>query len=98
SIQQIVHEIGEEVERRWRALDYEELAFAELASDTLRQARLHERLDFDAIVDWVLATRSLPHQHGLGSSFGEPPITIFAAPRFYTEILFWLDGTTTIHS
>jgi hypothetical protein len=31
------------------------------------------------------------------SPFGEPEIVAYSHPRFYIQLLFWLDGTTAIH-
>ena len=29
--------------------------------------------------------------------FGNPPITTYVGPRFFIDVYYWLDGTTTIH-
>jgi len=31
------------------------------------------------------------------SGFGQPELVVFEDPRFYIQVLFWLDGTTQIH-
>ena len=31
------------------------------------------------------------------SEFGEPEIVAYSHPRFYIQLLFWMDGTTAIH-
>ena len=31
------------------------------------------------------------------SAFGQPEIVVFDDPRFYIQLLFWLDGTTDVH-
>ncbi|MFN2514442.1 MAG: hypothetical protein ABR568_23900, partial [Pyrinomonadaceae bacterium] len=40
---------------------------------------------------------SLPHQYDVEGRFGNPPITLFAGPRFHIDVYYWLDGTTSIH-
>ena len=39
----------------------------------------------------------LPRQKDVYANFGDPPITVFAGPRFYIDVYFWFDGTTEIH-
>ncbi|MGH7784862.1 MAG: hypothetical protein ACREO5_13600, partial [Candidatus Binatia bacterium] len=49
------------------------------------------------IVEWTLRQSELPRQKDPQGRFGEPPITIFVAPRFYIDAYIWLEGTTAIH-
>jgi len=39
----------------------------------------------------------LPQQADPKARFGQPPVTLFRSRRFYIDVLFWVDGTTTIH-
>jgi len=39
----------------------------------------------------------LPQQFDVEGRFGNPPITLYAGPRFFIDIYYWLDGTTSIH-
>src|SRR5262249_42515752 len=49
------------------------------------------------IIRWVNATSQLPAQQDVVASFGNPPITLFSGPRFYIDVYYWVDGTTSIH-
>jgi hypothetical protein len=49
------------------------------------------------VVEWTLAQSELPRQKDPHGRFGEPPITLFVAPRFHIDVYFWLEGTTTVH-
>lgn len=94
---QIFQELGELIERRWRAENYSERAFPELAAQALTEANLPAKVDPWEIIRWVQTAVSLPYQKDVDGSFGNPPITLFVGPRFYIDVYYWLDGTTTIH-
>jgi hypothetical protein len=59
--------------------------------------KLSERVDPWEIIHWVQTTPNLPEQMDLEADFGDPPITLYVGPRFYIDVYFWLDGTTSIH-
>src|SRR5262245_36401263 len=89
--------LGEELEKAWRAKNYDETVFPELASANLRGADLPSKVSAWDVVEWSLKERELPRQRDLKASFGDPPITVFSGPRFHIDIYFWFDGTTSIH-
>ena len=89
--------IGREVEARWRASNYDEPGFPELAVAVLTEAQPGREISADDLLRWLLVTDVLPQQIDPSSKFGQPPITVFRAPRFFIDALFWLDGTTEIH-
>jgi hypothetical protein len=93
----LFQELGAEIERQWRDLNYAEQDFAPVAAAALYAADLVNRVDPWEIVRWVHETPNLPHQVDLEARFGNPPITLYAGPRFYIDVYFWLDGTTEIH-
>ena len=39
----------------------------------------------------------LTRQQDVEGNFSNLPITMFSSTRFYIDVYFWLDGTTTIH-
>jgi len=90
-------QIGREVEARWRASNYDEIGFPELAAAVLVEAQPGKLLSADDLLRWLLVTDVLPQQIDPSSKFGQPPITVYRAPRFFIDALFWLDGTTEIH-
>jgi len=94
---EIFQKLGAEIEETWRALDYNEEKFPSIAAEALRRADLPSKLSAWDVVEWTLDQTELPPQKDPSANFGEPPITLFVAPRFYIDVYFWLDGTTQIH-
>lgn len=89
--------LGELVESRWKAANYSEQLFPELAAQALTEADLPARVDPWDIIRWVHTTASLPEQRDVEGRFGNPPVTLFSGARFYIDVYYWLDGTTSIH-
>jgi len=89
--------LGALVEERWKAENYSEARFPEIAAQALTEANLPARIDPWEIIRWVHTAIALPEQQDVEGRFGNPPITLFTGARFYIDIYFWLDGTTTIH-
>ena len=89
--------LGAIVESRWKAVNYSEAAFPDVAATALAEADLPAHLDPWEIIRWVHTATTIPEQHDVDGRFGDPPITLFSGARFYIDIYFWLDGTTTIH-
>lgn len=94
---EIFDELGNSVEGRWKSKNYGEDAFPKIAADALREANLHQKVDPWEIIRWVHTSPSLPEQRDIKGRFGDPPITLFIGSRFYIDIYYWLDGTTSIH-
>ena len=90
-------DLGVLVEGRWRDKNYDEGLFPDIAAGALREADLTARVDPWEIVRWVHKTADLPRQVDPQAKFGNPPITLFAGPRFYVDVYYWLDSTTSIH-
>jgi len=90
-------ELGRLIESRWRDQNYNEDLFPGIAARALTEMKLSERVDPWEIIRWVHATPDLPEQMDIEANFGDPPITVYVGPRFYIDIYFWLDGTTSIH-
>lgn len=89
--------IGELIEKRWRAENYSEQQFPEIAAQALAESDLPSKVDPWDIIRWVHTTDSLTEQKDIPGRFGNPPITLYAGPRFYIDVYYWLDGTTSIH-
>ena len=94
---ELFQQLGAEVEKAWRQQNYSEEVFPALAADALRRADLTSKVSAWEIIEWTLQQNELPPQKDPAAKFGDPPITLFVAPRFYIDIYFWLDGTTQIH-
>jgi hypothetical protein len=89
--------LGVLVEDRWKAKNYSEQLFPEIAAQALVDVDLAARIDAWDIIRWVHSAESLPQQYDVEGRFGNPPITLFSGPRFYIDVYYWLDGTTSIH-
>lgn len=89
--------VGEAIEERWRKENYSEALFPQIAEQSLLEADLPSKVDPWDIIRWVNTSLSLPDQKDLEGKFGDPPITVYAGSRFYIDVYYWLDGTTSIH-
>jgi hypothetical protein len=87
-------QLGEDVEERWRDQNYDEDAFAAIATDALLASNVLSRVDMQQIVDWLISGRVPAQQF---RTFGQPPINLYLGHNFIIEALFWLDSTTSIH-
>ena len=94
---QAFFELGSLIEGRWRNRNYDENAFPQIAAVALSEANLITGVDPWEIVRWLYETPDLPEQMDPIGKFGNPPITVYVGPRFYVDVYYWLDGTTTIH-
>jgi hypothetical protein len=94
---ELFQKLGEEIEALWRDMNYNEEIFPEIAAAALKRAGLPTKLTAWEIVEWTLRQNELPPQKDVHAKFGDPPITLFVAPRFYIDAYFWFDGTTAIH-
>jgi len=93
---EIFHALGEAIEAAWARKHFDERAFIDLATTMLAEARLHERTSGDEILEWFVRAPALPSQKA-DDSFGEPPLLMYQGRRFFIQVLYWLDGTTSIH-
>ncbi|MEW6129415.1 MAG: hypothetical protein AB1757_20410 [Acidobacteriota bacterium] len=94
---QFFNQLGELIEQRWRDKNYDETSFPEIAAAALNEMPPHRHIATDAILQWVQAKNNLPRQMDVEGRFGNPPITLYVGQRFYIDVYFWLDGTTSIH-
>lgn len=94
---EVFQNLGAEIETAWREQNYNEDNFPALAADALRRADLPAKISAWDTIEWALKQTELPPQKDPHGNFGDPPITLFAGPRFHIDIYFWLNGTTEIH-
>ncbi|MFO0671917.1 MAG: hypothetical protein U0235_20215 [Polyangiaceae bacterium] len=88
-------DLGRRIERSWRARDYDEAAFPDLAAEALAATPPSSAVAPEDIVRHVLSAPAL--EAPFGSTAGEPSVTLFRAGRFYLHALFWMSSTTAIH-
>ena len=94
---ELFQKLGAGIEDLWRAKNYNEDDFPAIAADALKRAGLPEKLSAWDVVDWSLKQTELPRQRDVHGNFGDPPITVYSAPRFYIDVYFWFEGTTATH-
>ncbi|PQJ28698.1 hypothetical protein [Rubritalea profundi] len=88
-------QLGRTVQQRWQQKNFSLEAFPELARIALDEAPPSENVDIEEMVQEFLANDDQPIQGQSG--FGQPELLAFNDPRFYIQILFWMEGTTDIH-
>ena len=90
-------ELGQLIETQWRDKNYNDDAFPEIAANALMEADLVSKIDLWDPVRWVHTTTDFRPQQDAQANFGDPPITLFVGRRFYIDVYYWLDSTTSIH-
>jgi hypothetical protein len=88
-------DLGRRVRERWQAADFSLAAFPDIAQAALEENPPAKRVDLTALTRAFLRDDEQPFQ--TASGFGQPELVVFDDPRFYIQLLFWLDGTTQIH-
>jgi len=88
-------DLGRTVLARWKAQNFALARFPEIAQAMLEERPPAKHVDLSALVKEVLLDDEQPFQ--TGSGFGQPELVVYDDPRFYIQILFWLEGTTDIH-
>ena len=63
--------------------------------DALRERPPADHVDLEGLLREFLLDDAQCAQ--TESGFGEPEIIVYENPRFYIQLLFWMDGTTAIH-
>jgi len=88
-------DLGQAVLARWKAENFSLPAFPKIAKASLDECPPTDHVDLDMLVRDFLVDDEQPAQSLSG--FGQPELVVYDHPRFYIQILFWLDGTTDIH-
>lgn len=88
-------DLGRTVLARWQAVNFSLGKFPQIAKAALEERPPVEHVDLAALIREFLLNDEQRFQSSSG--FGQPEIIVYDDPRFYIQILFWLDGTTQIH-
>lgn len=88
-------DLGNEVLKRWKKENFSLGKFPAIAQTLLEERPPSANVDLSDFLRDFLLNDSQPHQ--TDSNFGQPEIVVYEHPRFYIQMLFWLDGTTAIH-
>ena len=92
-----IQNLGNALEEAWLSEDYDEAVFPGMAAQTFCGEADLEGVDTWDMSEWVFRQKTLPEQRDVAGNFGDPPITLFNAPRFHIDAYYWLEGTTSIH-
>jgi len=88
-------ELGRTVLERWKRANFSLAAFPEIACTALNERPPAQHVELAAMMREFLLNDEQPPQ--TQSGFGQPEIVAYDHPRFYIQLLFWMDGTTDIH-
>ncbi|QOV89876.1 hypothetical protein [Humisphaera borealis] len=88
-------QLGGIILERWKCENFSLAKFPDIACLALDERPPAEHVDLGAFMRQFLFDDEQPAQ--TDSDFGQPELIAFSHPRFYIQVLFWLDGTTAIH-
>ncbi|TDU73369.1 hypothetical protein EI77_01839 [Prosthecobacter fusiformis] len=88
-------DLGRTVLQRWKDNNFSLEKFPEIAQTALDANPPAQHVDLAAFMREFLLDDEQPFQ--TQSGFGQPEIVAYDHPRFYIQLLFWMDGTTDIH-
>jgi len=80
--------LGEHIEKAWNSLNYSEETFPQLVLSELERIPPHEHVEVKDIIAWISDSSQGFVQPSSRALFGEPPVMLFQAPRFYIEAQF----------
>lgn len=87
--------LGETVLERWKRENFSLAKFPEIARNALDAHPPAKMVKLPVLMRDFLLNENQPVQ--TDSPFGEPELVVYSHPRFYIQLLFWMDGTTAIH-
>ena len=88
-------DLGQTVYDRWKQENFDLSVFPGIAEEALRENPPSDHVDLGSLIQDFLLNDEQPFQ--TSSGFGQPELIVYDNPKFYIQILFWLDGTTDIH-
>lgn len=95
SMSTFFQELGRTVLQRWKRENFSLEKFPGIACDVLNERPPATHVDVAELIREFLLSDEQPPQ--TQSGFGQPEIVAYDHPRFYIQLLFWMDGTTDIH-
>ncbi|MEC5125937.1 hypothetical protein VSU19_04210 [Verrucomicrobiales bacterium BCK34] len=88
-------QLGRKVRERWQQENFSLEAFPEIATTAIDESPPSGAVDLEEMIHEFLINEEQPFQSESG--FGQPELIAYNHPRFYIQILFWLEGTTDVH-
>jgi hypothetical protein len=87
--------LGDSVYAQWKKQNFDLTLFPETARKALERSNPSHHVDLTELIHEFLISDDQPFQ--TSSGFGQPELIAYDNPKFYIQLLFWLDGTTDIH-
>ena len=88
-------ELGRRIYARWLEADFSLSEFPKIARTAMEKQTPSDQVDLSDMIREFLLSDEQPYQSVSG--FGQPELIVYDSPKFYIQLLFWLDGTTDIH-
>jgi len=88
-------DLGGTVLERWKRVNFSLEKFPAIARTALEERPPSEHVELPTLMREFLLNDEQPLQSQSG--FGQPEIIAYEHPRFYIQLLFWMEGTTDIH-
>jgi hypothetical protein len=92
---QFFSDFGATLEQRWRDKNYDESIFPAMAEEALVAADPLGSIDPWDILRDLHTSAELPGQQE--NDFSDLPLTVYRSARFFIEVYYWMDGTTSLH-
>lgn len=89
------NDLGRQVLDLWKKENFSLEKFPTIARKALEARPPSEHVSLPELMREYLLNDEQPLQSMSG--FGQPELIAYEHPRFYIQLLFWLDGTTDIH-
>lgn len=94
---QFFEHFGNTIRNEWERRGNTPESFGKIAEEQLDLMPPSQHVEINDLLWRWFSQEPFPAQNNIGGSFGQPPVTVYSAPGFIIEILFWLDSTTAIH-
>ncbi|TLD72271.1 hypothetical protein FEM03_02635 [Phragmitibacter flavus] len=88
-------DLGRTVLEQWKRENFSLSSFPGIAQKALEDHPPATSVDLSEFMREFLLNDEQPQQ--THSGFGQPELVAYHHPKFYIQLLFWLDGTTDIH-
>ncbi len=89
------NDLGRRVYSLWEKENFSQQAFPGIAVKALQAKPPGRHVNLKELIRDFLLDDTQPFQ--TSSGFGQPEVIVYDNPKFYIQLLFWLDGTTDIH-
>jgi hypothetical protein len=89
------NDLGRQVLAQWKQVNFSLEKFPAIARKALEARPPSQHVALAELMREYLFNDEQPLQSMSG--FGQPELIAYEHPRFYIQLLFWLDGTTDIH-